>query len=147
MPRKRHSGVSDQIKASRHRLDDALALFEKGRWRGCMYLAGYSLECLLKAKLMQRFRCRTMEVLEQLLHSRRLLSRYRSLFTHDLERLLQLLEAKDRLKDSPKTYGAFSLANEWQPAWRYDADLGTEGRAEVFLDAVRSVHNWIQNNV
>jgi len=147
MAGKRHSGVSDQIKASRHRLDDAQALFEKGRWRGCMYLAGYSLECLLKAKLMQRFRCQTLEVLEQLLHSRRLLSRYRSLFTHDLERLLQLLEAKDRLRGSPKTYGAFSLANEWQPAWRYDADLGTEGRAEVFLEAVRSVHNWIQNNV
>ena len=75
MAGKRHSGVSDQIKASRHRLDDAQALFEKGRWRGCMYLAGYSLECLLKAKLMQRFRCQTLEVLEQLLHSRRLLSR------------------------------------------------------------------------
>src|SRR5438093_4652084 len=99
MAGKRHSGVSDQIKASRHRLDDAQALFEKGRWRGFMYMAGYSLECLLKGKLMQRFRCQTLEVLEHLLHSRRLLSRYRSLFTHDLERLLQLLEAKNRLRD------------------------------------------------
>lgn len=147
MPRKRHSGVSEQIKASRHRLDDAQALFEKGRWRGCMYLAGYSLECLLKAKMMRRFGCRTLEKLEELLHARRLLSESRSLFTHELERLLQLLEARDRLRDSPTTYAAFSLANEWEPSWRYDSDLASAAKAELFLDAVRTVREWVENNV
>src|SRR5437899_12929150 len=98
MAGKRHSGVSDQIKASRHRLDDAQALFEKERWRGCMYLAGYSLECLLKVKLMQRYRCRTLEVLEDDLHERRLLRRSRSMFTHELEPLLRLLGGVDRLR-------------------------------------------------
>lgn len=147
MPRKRHSGVSEQIKASLHRLDDARALFEKKRWRGCMYLAGYSLECLLKTKLMQRFQCRTLEKLEDLLHTRRLLPEGRSLFTHQLERLLQLLEARDRLRGSLVTYAAFSTANEWEPAWRYNADLASELKAELFLDAVRLVRDWIQNNI
>ncbi|HQU42571.1 MAG TPA: hypothetical protein PK867_07145 [Pirellulales bacterium] len=49
------SGVSEQAKAAKHRMDDARALFNATRWRGAMYLAGYSLECLLKVKLARDF--------------------------------------------------------------------------------------------
>jgi HEPN domain-containing protein len=147
MAGKRHSGVSDQIKASRHRLDDAQALFEKGRWRGCMYLAGYSLECLLKGKLMQRFRCRTLEVLENTLHVRRLMARDRSVYTHDLELLLQLLQAKDRLRARRAVLDQFTLVNKWHPAWRYSADAASQREAEQFMTAVRDVLNWVANNL
>ena len=51
-------GVSEQGKAGKHRMDDARALFNAVRWRGAMYLAGYSIECLLKTKLMRMFHCR-----------------------------------------------------------------------------------------
>jgi HEPN domain-containing protein len=129
MPRKRHSGVSEQVRASRHRLDDAQALFDARRWRGCMYLAGYSLECLLKAKLIQRFRCRTLEVLEEELHQRKLLRRDRSVFTHDLEPLLQLLGAVYRLAQNVKAHRAYSDVTEWHPAWRYSSDPAYKGRA------------------
>ena len=59
-----YGGVSEQRKAGKHRLDDARALFEKQRWRGAMYLAGYSIECLLKTKLMERHGCRNLNELE-----------------------------------------------------------------------------------
>jgi hypothetical protein len=34
-----YSGVSEQSKASTHRLDDARALLNAERWRGAMYIA------------------------------------------------------------------------------------------------------------
>ncbi len=50
-------GLSEQTKAGKHRMDDALTLLNAVRWRGAMYMAGYSVECLLKSKLMHMFRC------------------------------------------------------------------------------------------
>jgi HEPN domain len=147
MPRQRHSGVTEQTRASRHRLDDAEALFEKGRWRGCMYMAGYSLECLLKAKLMQRFQCRTLEMLEDELHERRLLRRSRSIFIHELEPLLRLLGALERLRSSPQGADRLGLVNKWVPAWRYSPDLSDRDSAETFLSAVRDLRTWVSNNL
>ncbi len=51
-------GISEQSKAGKHRLDGARALLNAVRWRGAMYLAGYAIECQLKAKLMRMFNCR-----------------------------------------------------------------------------------------
>ena len=66
-------GVSEQSKASMHRLDDARALINAERWRGAMYMAGYAVECLLKTKLMQVYGCRTLRELENELQRRGLL--------------------------------------------------------------------------
>ena len=67
MVRNLFSGVSEQGKAGKHRLDDARALLNALRWRGAMYMAGYSVECLLKTKLMQMFDCRHLRELEEVL--------------------------------------------------------------------------------
>ena len=53
MTRDAHFGISEQEKASVHRREDARILFEQDRLRGSMYLAGYAVECLLKARLMR----------------------------------------------------------------------------------------------
>ena len=58
MNRDLHYGISEQAKASRHRLDDAKALLDASRWRCAIYIAGYAVECLLKTKLMQMYNCR-----------------------------------------------------------------------------------------
>ncbi|MEO6807866.1 MAG: hypothetical protein ABI353_01995 [Isosphaeraceae bacterium] len=50
MPSDLFGGVSEQEKAGKHRLEDAKALFDVGRWRGSMYLAGYAVECMLEDK-------------------------------------------------------------------------------------------------
>lgn len=41
-------GITEQSKASAHRGDDAHALLNATRWRGAMYMAGYSVECSLR---------------------------------------------------------------------------------------------------
>jgi len=37
-----HYGASEQAKASRYRMDDARAPLNAERWRGTMYMAGYT---------------------------------------------------------------------------------------------------------
>lgn len=83
-------GVTEQSKASIHRWDDAHALLNAARWRGAMYLAGYSIECLLKAKLTRMFDCDNLLVLDDELQRRNLLAERATIFTHQLEVLLRL---------------------------------------------------------
>lgn len=140
-------GVSEQSKAGKHRLDDARALLNAVRWRGAMYLAGYAIECQLKAKLMRMFNCRHLRELEEELQQRGKLAGAATVFTHQLEMLLRLTNALDRMRQSKENWAQFNLVNRWVPAWRYTADLSSRQDAEEFLAAVEAVSHWIDSNV
>lgn len=147
MPRDLFIGVTEQSKSSIHRRDDALALLNATRWRGAMYLAGYSIECLLKAKLMRMFSCSNLVDLEDELQRRGLLADRATIFTHQLEMLLRLTGGLDRLRQNAALWQLFNIANRWIPAWRYNPDLSNAEDAEDYLDAVNKVRHWIDNNV
>jgi len=140
-------GVSEQGKAGKHRMDDARALFNAVRWRGAMYLAGYSIECLLKTKLMKMFNCRNLLELEEDLQQRGILAGKATLVTHHLEVLLRLTGAMDRLRRSEEHWRSFNMVNRWVPAWRYNADLSDADDAKDFLDAVEKISHWIDHNI
>lgn len=61
MSRYLYSGRTEQTKAAIKRLIDARKLQEQRRWRGAMYLAGYSVECKRKARLMEMYDLDTLE--------------------------------------------------------------------------------------
>jgi HEPN domain-containing protein len=138
--------VSEQAKASKHRLQDAEELFGEGRWRGALYLGGYAVECLLKARLMQIYGCRHLGELEEELLRRGVLGADQTVFTHHLERLLRLTGAQNRLRQNHTGWRSFVTANRWIPAWRYSSDLSNENDAEDFLNSVRELLRWIENN-
>jgi HEPN domain-containing protein len=140
-------GVSEQGKAGKHRLDDARALLNAVRWRGAMYVAGYAVECLLKTKLMRSFDCRHLRELEEELQRRGVLLAHATIFTHQLEVLLRLTGAMDRLRTNEPLWRLFNLVNRWLPAWRYSPDLSRREDAEDFLEAVEKMCHWIENNV
>lgn len=140
-------GVTEQGKAGKHRMDDARALFNAVRWRGAMYMAGYSVECLLKTKLMRMFNCRHLRELEDELQGKGILGAQGTVFTHQLELLLRLANAIDRLRQSEEHWRSFNMVNRWIPAWRYTADLSNPEDAKDFLDAVEKVAHWIDHNV
>jgi HEPN domain-containing protein len=140
-------GVSEQGKAGKHRMDDARALLNAVRWRGAMYLAGYSVECLLKTKLMRIFDCRHLRELEEELQRRGMLADRATVFTHQLELLLRLTSAIDRLRQNQELWQLFNLVNRWVPAWRYTADLSNPEDATDFMDAVEKVSRWIDHNI
>src|SRR4029453_607047 len=93
-----YTGISEQARASIHRLDDARVLFNAGRWRGAMYMAGYAVECLLKTKLMQRYTRRTPRQLGGELQRRGVLAEHATVSTHHLELLLRLTQRLDQLR-------------------------------------------------
>jgi HEPN domain-containing protein len=140
-------GVSEQAKVSQHRLDDAWALFNAVRWRGAMYLAGYSIECLLKAKLMRMFDCRHLRELEDELRRRGVVSARTTIFTHELRLLLRLTQRLEPLRQNQTMWPLFNIVNRWMPAWRYTANPASQEDAEDFLDAVEKIRNWIEHNV
>jgi hypothetical protein len=143
-----HHGLNEQSKAVKHRREDAQVLLEGGRWRGAMYMAGYSVECLLKVKLMQMFRRRNLVDLEAELQRRGILIGDRTVFTHHLRPLLVLTGAAERLRQNTPLWRQFSDVNAWLPAWRYSANVATPREAKEFVDAVDAVLiMWIRNNV
>ena len=140
-------GVSEQRKAAKHRFDDARTLFDQNRWRGAMYLGGYSVECLLKTKLMLRHDCHNLRELEEALQDAGLLAAGTTIYTHQLELLLRLAQGMDRLRQNQSLWKLFNIANLWMPAWRYNPDLSNREDAEDFLEAVERVSHWIESNI
>jgi hypothetical protein len=147
MARETHHGVSDQSKASRHRRDDAQVLLDAARWRGAMSLGGYSVECLIKSKLMQKFGCRTPASLDQELKESGLIFAQATMYTHQFESLLRVSGHLDRLRTDVKIWPSFTIVNRWVPAWRYDPDLSKREEAEDFFDAVDRIASWIRGNI
>jgi HEPN domain-containing protein len=147
MNRKLFYGVSDQGKAAVHRMEDAKSLFGSKRWRGAMYLAGYSIECLLKKKLMEAFGCRQLEELELEVQRRGMMSNDASVFTHNLELLLRMTGGRDRLRRDQSKWQTFAIVNRWVPAWRYNPDLSNHTDANDFLQAVEIIAQWIDHNI
>lgn len=142
-----HYGVSEQAKASKHRLDDARALLNAVRWRGAMYMAGYAVECLLKAKLMRKFDRRNLSELEDELQRRGMLAAQATVFTHHLEALLGMAQGLDRLRGNRTLWQQFNRVNRWIPAWRYSPNLSSRDEAEDFFEAVEQVLHWVENNI
>ena len=142
-----YTGVSEQAKASTHRLDDARALLNAGRWRGAMYMAGYAVECLLKTKLMQMYSCRALRDLEDELQRRGVLAEHATVFTHQLELLLRLTQRFDQLRQHRMLWPPFALVNRWIPAWRYTSDVANRQDATDFLEAVAQIMQWLEHNV
>jgi HEPN domain-containing protein len=147
MTRDQYIGITEQSKASKHRLDDAWALFHAVRWRGAMYMAGYSIECLLKAKLMEIYNCRHLYQLEDELQRRGMLAANTTVFTHQLEMLLRLAQARDRLQQNRTLWRQFNTVNRWMPAWRYTANRSSRTEAQNFLEAIEKILDWINHNV
>jgi len=147
MARRLSDGVSEQAKAAKHRMDDARALLDTRRWRGAMYLAGYSVECLLKTKLMRMFTCSNLRELEEGLRRKGRLGTDATVFSHQLEPLLRLTGGLDRLRQNEPLWKSFNIVNRWIPAWRYNPNLSTQEEAEDFLDAIEKVGNWIEHSV
>src|SRR3954471_20143701 len=95
------------------RLAEAKALQADGLYSGAYYLAGYAIECALKAKIAADFR--ENEIPE--------LKRVQSIYTHDLSALLGLAVLKEDLDTekelNPELYQRWSTVRAWSENARY----------------------------
>jgi len=136
------------------RFDDADALRQTGRnarANGAMYLGGFVIECLLKAKLLERFRwlqsAASAEGCDK--YDRHLWSLcYR---WHDLDELLaQLPEIQDHLsrmeqRDSGRLNASLkSICAQWTVYARYSPYNADIDDARKFLDQIQELKSWLR---
>lgn len=145
--RELYGGISEVRKAALHRMVDAQAAFNATRWRACMYLAGYGVECQLKAALMKMHGCFNLKELAELLIDKDVIEGPKEVYTHSLEKLLALTGRVDAVRANETVVRHFSVVNRWIPAWRYTADLSGSDEAEQFLEAAREFRHWVEVNV
>src|SRR5687767_1478938 len=125
----RHDGASEYRRVAHHRLNDAQELLEQPsrsvklgdpasrHLRGAMYLAGYAVECILKAYIIAQSACRTLSDVDPNLTKAA---------GHNLDQLLVRSGLGDSLGDHVSDW---RLCRTWTPDWRYDSAIPKRGEA------------------
>ncbi len=119
---------TDLQKLSNARIREAQILFTAGEYSGAYYLAGYAVECALKAciaKTVQR-------------HDFPDKDRAQRSYSHDLRELAKLADPDSELVAAIKTSAKFDanwdLVQTWNEKSRYA--LWTKNQAEAMIDAI-----------
>ena len=128
--------------AARRRLDDARALFAADdttdHMTGSMYLAGYTVECMLKALIIaQTTSTRKPEVLLE----------FRGRSGHNLERLRDRYLKLGGPNFPKKVVESFLVVQEWGTDWRYDPAPRPADDAEFFLASVERIWECIDKRL
>jgi len=115
------------------RREEADVLFESGYNTGAIYLAGYCVECILKAL-----------ILANTPHAQqaKVLDLFRGAKAHDYNQL----KAWNRERGGPpppsSVNPSFTLVESWSTALRYSTESLKEEDAQEFLDAVDAIMEW-----
>jgi hypothetical protein len=125
---------------ARERLAEATLLLESGLPSGAYYLAGYVIECELKAFIAAGFRAN--EIPDK--------SRVNSIYTHNLRDLLSLADLKSPLEDDMSENSglreSWATISKWSEHARYE--IWTRDAAATMLEAVgaadKGLLQWLQ---
>jgi HEPN domain-containing protein len=125
------------------RLREAQALLGLGEHSGAYYLAGYAVECGLKAVI-------TRTLIPHALPDRTGLKTLGEAFTHDFVRLVELAnldgELHQELRQNPQFQAYWGVAKDWTETSRYE--LWTVREASQMVEAVGhaddGVLRWIR---
>ena len=122
----------------RMRLDDAWALFRVSQERkapqrrnGALYLAGYAVECALKATICLHRGTGRLEP---------------GFFTHDLSELAQAAGLWPTLVADPGTISTFERVAFWHVALRYQALSWATSDVWQFLRDCEELTQWVSEN-
>lgn len=114
------------------RIVDAKCLLDGGRWSGAYYLAGYAVECGLKACIMAH-----VEAVGAIFQDKKFSEKC---WTHDVEELLKLANLKPTLDRDAAANAAFAAnwtwAKDWKETSRYEQK--TQAEAQILYDAIAS---------
>jgi HEPN domain-containing protein len=130
------------LELAQSRLDEARLLLANGFPSGAYYLAGYAIECALKAMIARQFRADEIP-------DRRLVDR---IYVHDLGKLLTLAGLKDPLDAEMETNSGlrerWSTVTTWSERARYE--IWTEEGASAMIEAVggeQGLLPWLQKRL
>jgi HEPN domain-containing protein len=118
------------------RIADAAALLAVGRWSGAYYLAGYAVECGLKACIAK------LTNPDDFPPDRKFVE---DCYNHDVERLLKTAGLKAALDTETAANPAFlinwSIAKDWEETSRYEQT--TQPEAQRLYDAITNHPNGV----
>jgi len=118
------------------RLAEARLLLVNGLPSGAYYLAGYAIECVLKAIIAAQF-------LADEIPDRRLVER---VHVHDLSKLLSLAGLEAEMKANPDLHESWATITKWSERARYE--IWTQESASAILEAIggdEGLLRWLQN--
>lgn len=123
---------ADLRKLARSRLQDAKVLFNSNRYDGSLYLCGYAVELILKARI-----CRTLGW-SHFPETRAEFTEFQSFKTHKLDTLLQLSGIESKIKSSH--LADWSVVATWEPELRYRTiGSATYTEAKDMLEATEAL--------
>ncbi len=109
-------------KIARAKLKDAEILYKNRRYDSAIYLCGYAVEAILKARI-----CRTLKW-SGFPETRGEFQSYQSFRTHNLEVLLNLSGVREKILDEYST--EWTDVSKWSPEMRY-LPVGTTRQSDV----------------
>lgn len=131
--------VAELDRIAQARLDDAKALLAATRYDGAIYLCGYAVEVVLKARI-----CRTLNWPE-FPATRSEFQAYKSFQTHELDVHLRLSGQEPNVKQHH--FAHWNVVAEWKSESRYNV-VGTaqQGGADGMIRAAEEVLTELVNN-
>lgn len=115
------------------RYEEAEVLFNAEFTTGAVYLAGYGIECILKALVLMAV---PVAVRTETLKS------FRGIKAHEFEWLRSLYLTNGGARFPPVITQQFTLVNDWSTDLRYTPRSVREGEAEAFLEAAVAIIHW-----
>lgn len=131
----------DFQRISRQRKREAAALLDAGFYPGAYYLAGYSVECALKA-------CIAKQTQRHDFPDKKLAA---EAWTHNLEKLVQLAgvatDLDSAMNASPALKLNWTIVKDWSEADRYDLSITRAEARDLYAACTRrgtGVLSWIR---
>jgi HEPN domain-containing protein len=121
-------------RAGKQRFEDARLLLEKAeRATGAIYLAGYGVECLLKALVLS---------LVPAGNRQEVTANFRGARAHNFDWLKAQYFQNGGTPFPSEISKAFALVNTWDTEWRYRPGIVSRREAEDFLNAAEQIIMW-----
>ena len=125
-------------RAAKQRFDDALLLLAMERTTAAVYLAGYSVECMLKALILSAIPPSQAE---------EMVGMFRSARTHDYEWLMRTYIDKGGARLPPAVVQHFARVNTWSTDMRYAPGTVAAREAHAFVEAAAAILTWAERRI
>ena len=121
-------------RAGKQRFEDARLLLDRAeRTTGAIYLAGYGVECLLKALVLS---------VVPAAQRQETVATFRGARAHNFDWLKARYLENGGSRFRSEISKAFALVNTWDTEWRYRSGTAPPRDAEAFLQAAEQIILW-----
>lgn len=120
-------------RAAMERLDDASLLIDLNRTTAAVYLAGYSVECIIKCLIVSAVPLR---------REHEVLASFRGNRAHDYYWLMDLYQQYGGAAIPNQLFPHFTRVERWSTNLRYSPQTIQQRPAKAFLDSVSQIIKW-----